>query len=274
MIDNVYSECHHCLGNQEVLIKQKHKVKSILELLVIDEVPREVKMKIMHHVKPNGPGSSQKWFSGKNINDNLKRFAKEPQGEVKKPSIAVGGEKKKTCDGLTFFECGNQPSESEKRIPLYLGYSMIDFKTSGCPLGHLFTNNYFDKDENSEYLFNCLGTVLNTDDSYGGGQHWFAIFVNFVTEPYSLEYFDSGGTNIPPEIVELFKVLKGNQPDTIIINVSRRVQQKDRYSCGAYALYYVYARLQGVPWTYFRDNITGDNLMHKFREHLFSKIDD
>lgn len=319
MIPKVYSECNNCLGADEEKLKLAHKVKSINDLLE-KNIPKSIKMKILRGVKPNGPGSSEKWLNGKNINDCLKRFIDDiPEYEK---ILAQNDEKQGGCHGKHFFECQDRKRELAKREPIYVKFSMRDFDKYRGPLSyvkahpeHKLINTKYGEtggshnpnfnsiktantlnsiDHNTSdgvnipnvsyntpnsingirYKGNCFGTVLNTDYSTGGGIHWVAIFVNMIEMPYTFEYFDSGGSQVMPEIEVFFRRLKSVFPEAIIINVSRRVQQKNNHACGAYALYYVYSRYQGVPWTYFRDYIVGDDLMTKFRKHLFSLVEE
>lgn len=206
---------------------------------------------------PYGPGDSTEWFSGGNINEHMKL-----------PTGIMGG-----CHGKTLFDeieveegtymCSTSGALYKREITPRrfhgFGYHMRDFSEYETEL----TKYDFD---NSEY--NCYGIVFNTDRTGGYGEHWVSVFINYIEEPYTIEYFDSSGESIMKDIIPFFKKLKGN-----IVWVSNRLQQKDAYSCGAYALYYIYARKEGVPMQYFRDWNIGDDLMHKFRENLFRKIE-
>lgn len=266
MISDVYSECDQCLENHpyikkvvgshsqnsdEIALKKKYKLKSITELLDDSEVPYDVKKKIIEDIKPQGPGENTLWFNGTNINQCLQRMSKKFS---------------KMEGGLKSSFLANTKLEKESRHPLYIPFNMRDFESEGGSLN----NVKLDKS------FNCFGTVLNTDYSSGPGEHWLAIFVNLIKEPYTLEYFDSGGRSMMPEVYKYFTKLKEKikvayepKEEVLILNITNRVQQKDDYSCGAYACYYIYARLQGVPWKYFREHEIGDHKMHKFRKHLF-----
>lgn len=271
MIAKDYSECDKCLehnheakelveehhsklskeGKGSKLIETKladlYEVSSIIDLLE-EDIPGSIKGDIVKNIKPKGPGDSTKWFTGTNINQCLQRINRMFEK-------MEGG-----LDDTLFSK--EIEKELDQRIPKYIPFHMRD------EVGELQRVD-FDG-------YNCFGTVLNTDYYDGEGIHWVAIFVNVIKEPYTLEYFDSGGEAIMKETLEYFKklkelIIKRFEPkkDILIINVSNRIQQVDDYSCGSYALYYVYARLQGVPWRFFRDYPIGDHRMHTFRKHLF-----
>jgi len=246
MIDEQYSECHNCLGDKEKIYKDKYQIKSLKGLLHKD-IPQQDKEAIIKHIKPDGPGNSEDWLNGRNINectmDIYKHFDKK---ELRFKNRICG-------DGLTYFDCKSEFAyEKEKRVPQYFTFKMRD----------TIFDNIFDSNK-----YNCAGFVLNIDWSTGGGTHWIAIFINNVSPPYTLEYFDSAGDIILPEIKKYFDTFGSNfQP----ICVRSFAQQQDNHSCGPYSLYYIYSRLQGVPWQHFRKYAIGDKQMHKFRKHLFS----
>ncbi len=54
-----------------------------------------------------------------------------------------------------------------------------------------------------------------------------------------------------------------------VIRVTTIRHQKSKSECGMYALFYVWARLNGVPPEYFTANAVPDQLMFEFRQHLF-----
>jgi len=123
----------------------------------------------------------------------------------------------------------------------------------------------------------CAGVVLNTDYSSGNGIHWFCLFVDFRTKPYTIEYFNSSG-NLPLyEVSSWMKETRQRLIDELGVGVdevkdvivSRIVHQQDKHSCGIYALYYIFSRLSGVPYKYFQENKISDKLMHEFRKVFF-----
>lgn len=244
------------------------------DLLNDNVIDYEIYNNEMKNLKPEGPGiittagnknirkmkHSEEWLSDRNIVYTLDNYNREFNKNLK-----VGG-----CHNMTFFECtcGRHELETEQRIFKSYGYEMRDFQETNSN----FSNFDILKElENKNY--NCFGCVFNTDVSSGRGIHWVAVFINLIKEPYTFEYFDSAGQPIMDELIEFFKKqekkLKQQNIKSLIIHVSNRIQQKDYHSCGPYSLYYIRARLEGVPWMYFRDFEIGDTKMHDFRKNLF-----
>lgn len=148
-------------------------------------------------------------------------------------------------------------------------FQMRDFQAKKTELATLdFVQLY-----NSGYrVFAC---VPNTDWSSGNGQHWFAFLFDFRQEPFTLEYFNSSGECPLKEFnswlneTEQTLQTKFGKPVKKIV-VTRVQNQYDNSSCGCYALYYIYSRLNGIPWEWFRKNRVPDEKMHDFRKFLFN----
>jgi hypothetical protein len=250
MIDDKYTECNHCLGGNEDELKTKYNAKSLINVLDKD-IPDEVRKHIKATVKPSGPGNTTEWLDGDNINE-CTRWIMKHYGDIK-PSF-----KRAQCsDGMTFFDCSSEfKLETEPRKPQYFEFRMRDT----CP------ENVFDPSN-----YNCSGYVVNIDWSTGPGIHWVALFINHVSPPYTLEYFDSAGESILPEVYTYLQKMNKNNEYQIICTCSY-AQQRDNHSCGPYSLYYIYSRLQGVPWQHMRKYPIGDKQMHKFRKQLFNSL--
>jgi hypothetical protein len=256
MIYNNYSEVNKELDDNPIAIqlvgkddteekiRKKYNVKSLKQLTNRD-IPNEIKSIISKHSLPDGPGTSGQWLSGTNINQGLRY-------------VMLHREIKGGCHGKTFFECNHGYQLELNKKPGYLAFKMRDFNQS-----MLLSNLDFDD-------YNCLGFVMNTDVSSGCGIHWVSVFIDYSYDQPTLEYFDSSGEKMMPEVIKFFKKVKKKIGKGELINVSTRVQQRDKHSCGPYAIYYIYSRIQGVPWGYFRDFEIQDHNMHKFRKQLFS----
>lgn len=240
----------------ELIMKSKLKTRSFAESISTpiffnkysDVVKREFKK-----LKPPGPRGTE-WFSGKNLNDLTEIWNEKYRGS------STGG-----CHGKIFFECecGKYKLEREKRKYKGFNYVTRDFAI------HPQSLTYFDINE--ELMdYNCFGCIINTDYYYGSGIHWVCIFIDATKEVITLEYFDSVGEPMLPEIKDFFKkIQKQCDRKCVIINVSNVCQQKDNHSCGAYTSYYIYSRLQGVPYKYFQEFEIKDHNMHKFRKSIF-----
>jgi hypothetical protein len=182
--------------------------------------------------KPEGPFDSNEWFSNVNIDKVLEQ-------------IAIKYKEKKF---------------------LHIEFQMRDFESTGSELSKI--------DLAKEYNngVRCFGVVFNTDISSGRGQHWFSIFGDFNSEPFTLEYFNSTGQDPLPEISQWMKKTKHHMEKTLDkkvndIIVSKISNQSDNHSCGSYSLYYIISRLDDIPYKYFTKNKIGDTTMHTFRQH-------
>ena len=126
------------------------------------------------------------------------------------------------------------------------------------------------------------GVVCNTDTSKQRGQHWFAIFMDFRSNPYTIEYFNSSGYPIQNKnFKEYFMKLAekiSNETKVLcnFIQVTKiQHQGEETGNCGAYALYYIWGRMIGMSMKDFDNpnNTITDDKMVKFREFLFREPD-
>lgn len=120
----------------------------------------------------------------------------------------------------------------------------------------------------------CAGCIINTDTYQGDGVHWMALFADARTTPWTAEFFNSSGNAPAPEWVNWMEKTKNimlglGAPDAKVVRASTIRHQKSRTECGLYSLFYVWARLHGIPASYFADNRIPDQLMFEFRQHLF-----
>ncbi len=122
--------------------------------------------------------------------------------------------------------------------------------------------------------FNCAGCVINSDRYQGDGKHWMALFVDMRTTPMSVEFFNSSGNAPGPEWINWLIKTKGEleslgSKPVEIIKASNIRHQQSKTECGVYSLFYIYARLNGIPISVFKKIPIPDQLMFKFRQHLF-----
>ena len=226
--------------------------------------------------KPIGPFDSKQWFSNVNIDDVLKKF---------------------------------EYMFREKKY-LHIYFHMRDFKLKNIDPDEKKNLNKINFAEKYKEGYRCFSVVFNTDVSSGSGEHWFCLFGNFTEIPFTVEYFNSTGGSPREEIQDLMCRIKhemtkyfidndindnkklnltdyndennkdveincsdynnSNNTNVKCIHVTKLVNQNDNYSCGAYSVYYILARLTGIPYKLFKNNIIGDELMHKFRYNLFA----
>lgn len=192
------------------------------------------------YFKPAGPREAPALFDNFNIDNVLQQFAEKYKGF------------------------------------LHIEYQMIDFMDTETQLAKTRLSDVVDSG------YKCIGCVFNTDVHTGRGKHWFAIFCDFrtlgtVSSPYTIEYFNSSGRP-PMEPIHIWARLAINELESKkkctceFVIVSRIQQQHDTHSCGPYAIYYIWSRLEGIPYTDFRQHIITDEQMVQFRRHLFRKV--
>lgn len=119
-----------------------------------------------------------------------------------------------------------------------------------------------------------FGVVLNTDTRDKGGEHWFCLFCDFRSTPYTIEYFNSSG-NRPYKQVDDWM----NKTYIILTNANYKVEKKplvgnihqkdSETECGPYSLYYIYNRLNGIKAERFQENRITDAQMLEFRNMMF-----
>jgi hypothetical protein len=205
---------------------------------------READAILQTYFKPSGPGTGEQLLSNFNIDDVLVQYSKTH------PEF------------------------------MHIPFQMIDFDSVGSELSkiklHTLIKNHI----------KYAGCVINTDITAPGhnGIHWFALFIDLSragtnNDPYTIEYFNSSG-RLPVEEIQIFarrlqQELTEYMPNSHceFVIASRVQHQRDKHSCGPYALYYIISRLNGVPYTWFQKNVVTDDRMHEFRRHLFRIVE-
>lgn len=118
-----------------------------------------------------------------------------------------------------------------------------------------------------------FGCVINTDTYNGRGKHWMAIFVDLRSRPATIEFFNSGGN--PPQkgfqdwLERAKRQLSEVNIESEIVRVCKIRHQESMTECGVYSLWYIYARINGVPYEYFCQRLVPDKWMFEMRQHLF-----
>lgn len=217
--------------DDEVCILEQPDIKAVVGNSVIANT-------IAEYFKPDGPRNNNNWFSNDDIDNVLEQI-----------------EKKYTEKNFKHIE-----------------FQMIDFEKTNSKLAQL--------DWPKEYAagFRSFGTVFNTDVSTGRGQHWMSVYASFQDEDdvFTIEYFNSSGELPMNQLHTWMKKVKHlwqpffKKPILDIVS-TRIINQFDNWSCGAYALYYIISRLDGVHYTFFKTNHIGDSNMMEFRKYLFRK---
>jgi len=128
--------------------------------------------------------------------------------------------------------------------------------------------------------YRCCGCVINTDRYEGAGKHWMALFADMRSDEASVEFFNSSGNNLR-ETDEFYKWMirtkdqiefigeKTGKKGVKLIHASNIRHQRSKTECGVYSLFYIWARLNGVPANYFKTVKVPDQHIFNFRQLLF-----
>jgi hypothetical protein len=148
-------------------------------------------------------------------------------------------------------------------------FNMLDYEQTGASLAVIDLRDLY-RDG-----YRCCACVINSDISSGRGKHWMALYANFDKDPWSVEFFNSSGNSPAFEWVRWMQKAKSqlesiNGKNVEMIVATNIQHQHSRTECGVYSLFYIWARLHGIPYTYFHDNPIPDSLMFEMRQHLFS----
>lgn len=166
----------------------------------------------------------------------------------------------------------------------HCGYANMDFANYKCQLRDLDLAAVW-RGEAAQTLLGgaevrrpcrTFACVLNTDTHRGPGEHWVVLFADMRDRAiWSLEFFNSTGKPDTPEVATWMNRAAAQLgslpacPGVRQLHGSSIVHQHSNTECGLYVLFYVRARLEGVPASYFRDHRVPDQAMRAFRRHLF-----
>ncbi len=128
--------------------------------------------------------------------------------------------------------------------------------------------------------YRCAACVINSDKYQGRGKHWMALFIDARDNAkWSVEFFNSSGNAPAPEWINWQVKTKAQMEEVAsqnglkvsisIVRVTTIRHQHSRTECGLYSLFYIYSRLNSVPYKYFATTPVPDQLMFEFRQHLF-----
>ena len=118
--------------------------------------------------------------------------------------------------------------------------------------------------------------IINTDTSDKPGQHWQAIYIDARDGPESsnsLEFYDSFGRSIPPDVLQDCKlILKMLKPHTILKLKENRVivQADNSTNCGYFCMRFLMDRFRGKSFasaTGYDDKVKIDQV-HKNEKEI------
>ncbi len=193
--------------------------------------------KMRKRFKESGPANSNKWLNNSNIDNTIAQW--------------------------------------QQMFPefLHVPFQMSDFDKENTELNEIDLVHEF-----KENNYKCMGVVLNTDISSGSGIHWFCIFVDARQSNHiTIEVFDSAG-NIPPSSVirwvakqrlALANSFSGSKVEDLVVTRQNKLQYSNS-ECGVFSLWYIFCRLNKVPYSYFtKPGAATDEMMLQFRKYLF-----
>lgn len=157
--------------------------------------------------------------------------------------------------------------------PHHMQFHMIDFEDPDVHTNQELATTDFGAllDEKGEVQ---AFTVINTDKSSGSGIHWFAVYLNLSKNGGTLEHFNSSGraprNEITTYLTKLKNKLEKKYPGKKFNIVYNRTQHQSKDSeCGVYSVFYIWARLTGIPFERFNQKPVKDENMERFRKRLF-----
>jgi hypothetical protein len=187
-----------------------------------------------------------------------------------------------TFDLLTNYNIDEVLDQISKLYPdfLHIGFQMNDFIRVKSPLNTIDMVDVFNK-------YKKFGVVLNTDNSSGGGIHWYCIYGELIGElsngVINIYYFNSVGGHTLKSAQNwicrtkhlLEREFKKQYPGFKGVNIhyeNNIAIQDDEHSCGVYTIVYIICRLEGIPsnWLALKSNFN-DTIMHRARPALFIK---
>ncbi len=190
--------------------------------------------------KPKGPAHDTSLLNNFNIDDTLEGWAKH---------------------GEQLFS---------KKIKHY-SFHMIDFASDSrkelnqIDIGQLIKEGY-----------SAGVCVINTDMSWGGGKHWFCIYLDLShlgtsDDPMILEFFNSSGNQPMEPMIRWIKNVSDRAVNRVVVKYKKAMKKRIQYSrteCGVWCLSYLKARLQDKTSEWFEECIT-DDIVTNYRKHLF-----
>lgn len=233
-------------------VKQKTKCSTEECVLKNKEFQRASSQKniaeSISNLKPSGPAHSTQLLNNKNIDDVLSKLCTKFKNfkHMEFQMIDFAGVKNQNGSYATVNGTSITPTE--------LG--TIDMIDDVIAKGNT-----------------TFGVVMNTDKRTGNGIHWFSLFCDFKSEPYTIEYFNSSGNKPVREICDWIQKtttrVREKYKATPVILSGLVHQTASETECGPYSLYYIWNRLNDIPASNFQKKAIPDAEMIKFRQMLF-----
>lgn len=249
---NIIKEELNLSGNNDDVIKQaKQMMKCDAEACVINKdkiknrlkkINIDVKHVLDKYYKPDGPRNNTQLIS----------------------NVDIGKLFKKWEDIFPNFS--------------WVEFTMLDYQKANDEFSKVTIDKLLKNNKN------CFGTIINTDSYIGGsgGIHWMALFIDMRNPIWTVEFFNStGDTNNKIKTLQKYQqtdiwqknmikqMIKYKNADEIYLAKILHKHQKKNSECGVYSLFYIWSRLNGVPFIEFTTHDIPDDDMTKFRKFLF-----
>lgn len=172
---------------------------------------------------------------------------------------------------LNNYNIDNTLKQWKLKFPKFYAYNfnMRDFKREQDTLATVDVYNDIYKKN-----YDVAACVINSDVYSGSGIHWMALLCDFRNPKlFTVEFFNSSGQMPSQEFNAWLYDTKNNMLEAgkpiEVVKVCNVKQQNSRTECGVYSLYYIWARLNNIPYTFFQSHRIEDQKMFEFRQHLF-----
>lgn len=231
------------VDKSKVLPTMKEQLKCDSESCVLNTsefvqfIGSDQQEKALDQLKMIGPANDMSWLNNEHIDENIASW----------------------CEAFKDFH--------------HIKFQLADFDKQGTELSTLNVAELYATG------IRTVGCVLNTDSSGGSGIHWYAMFIDMRKEPFTFEIFDSTGRFPQQNLLSLLEknrtlIQKALQPKLVkadVINVSRQNRlQFSSSECGLFSMWYIFCRLNEVPYQYFsKPGAANDDMMLQFRKILF-----
>ena len=250
-------EVTNCKKGDETCVLNSEKVREVVGHAMVRE-------QLKNNFKPKGPRNNNDWLDNFQIDGFIKQLG-------------------------NYFNGERNPKTNKKKANVYhIEFQMRDFQETNGELAKIdICNDIIGKG------YTHMVCVLNTDYSSGSGIHWFCIVLDFQGKnsvnnidknrkdlqlggqyPYTIEYFNSSGQKPLPEVSRWMTQKQEeiehncNYP-CIEILVNLFAHQMGNSECGVYCLHYIWSRLEGHPYSDWRERRYTDSEMLEWRKRIF-----
>lgn len=205
-------------------------------------------------------------FAKQGLGNNIKSYTFAPEAP---PSW-----KKNKNEWLTSTDIENVMKQYEKHDASFsfFGPSPIDFDSQKlygeCVWEELCHFSLLEQLKKNKKKY---GMVFNLDEHWKPGSHWVSLFVDVPSS--QICYFDSGGDDIPKEVMTLVERIKHQGKNCGIDFVFDKnypfEHQMEDTECGIYSLYFIATMIKNPSFSRFKNKRIPDKEMERHRNIFF-----